>query len=202
MIIIDKQYIHKQLDRVMKVHRKNGQLLNDIKNLIDLNPNPDIIGPLLNQYINDVSKEALMSRNLPADIGIVKDVCRVTDNDYEIEMIKIDKGFLFILPDLLPKRDSEKKAELNFVKYNYASAFHKLNERERFQKIEKKVHISITNYFVNETVMIDNDNVNVKPIIDTISTYLLVDDNPLWCDLSIRGKIGKYNHSEIEIFIE
>ena len=49
--------------------------------------------------------------------------------------------------------------------------------------------------------MIDNDNVNVKPIIDTISSYFFIDDNPMWCDLAIRGRMGKTNHTEIEIYV-
>lgn len=199
---MNTNYLIEQIRKIARKHRKNDELLRNIESLILINPKEEVISPLISEFINEISKEALQSRNLPADMGLSKDICRITDNDYEIIMEKTKNGYLFILPDLLPKRDKDNMAELNFVKYNYAAAFHKLNEREHFQKINRRVQIIITNYFENEIMMIDNDNVNVKPIIDTIASYLLIDDNPLWCDLGICGRIGKNNHSEIEILVE
>ena len=196
------KYLNEQLEKVFRKHRKNDDLLRNISNLIQINPKAEVIGPMINEFINEISKEALLSRNLPADMGLSKDICRITDNNYEISMLKTEKGYLFILPDLLPKRDKDNMGELNFVKYNYASAFYKLDESEHFRKINKRVQLIITNYFEDEMMMIDNDNVNIKPIIDTIASYLLIDDNPLWCDLSIRGRIGRNNHTEIEIVVE
>lgn len=198
---MDIQYINDYLDRILKNHKRNERLLIDIKQIIDINPNPETIGPLIRQYINEISKEALISRNLPSDLGFSRDICRLSDNDYEIDMQVKSTGYLFILPDLLPKRDSNGMAELNFVKYNYAAAFEKLDKIHSFQKFNKRVQLIVTNYFENETVMIDNDNVNVKPIIDTISSYFFIDDNPMWCDLAIQGRMGKTNHTEIEIYV-
>lgn len=199
---MNTNYLIEQLRKIARKHRKNDELLRNIESLILINPKEEVISPLISEFINEISKEALQSRNLPVDMGLSKDICRITDNDYEIIMEKTKNGYLFILPDLLPKRDKDNMGELNFVKYNYAAAFHKLNEKEHFQKIDRRVQIIITNYFENEIMMIDNDNVNVKPIIDTIASYLLIDDNPLWCDIGICGRIGKNNHSEIEIWVE
>lgn len=198
---MNDNYIKEKLKKIEDKHNQNNGLLNDIRTLIDFNPSSEVIGSLLRAFINEISKEALMSRDLPAELGLSKDICRLGDNDYEIELRISQNGYLFILPDLLPKKNTDNGAEINFVKYNYASAFEKLERKYSFRKFNSRVWIVITNYFEDEVAMIDNDNVYVKPIIDTIASYLLVDDNPLWADLCIKGRLGKYNHTEIEVFL-
>lgn len=125
-------------------------------------------------------------------------------------MIKEEADFIILfLEEMLPHRikyniDGSKPQYLYdtlTVKSGYHNSFIKwLNDRKTPFIKYRKAAIAIHFYFNEEDRLIDYDNLDTKPIIDAIATYLVIDDNPTAITLSFDAEVVKEkSHVVIEV---
>lgn len=107
------------------------------------------------------------------------------------------KKIIITLPCLLPKRqtinsDMYLTEPLATVLMDFAESQKKFRKWE-YSLIEiKSVYTEDTKYRIK-----DNDNIEVRHIINIISTVFLVDDNN--ADIYLRSRMGDYPHTEITV---
>lgn len=107
------------------------------------------------------------------------------------------KKIIITLPCLLPKRqtinsDMYLTEPLATVLMDFAESQKKFRKWE-YSLIEvKSVYTEDTRYRIK-----DNDNIEMRHIINIISTVLLVDDNN--ADIYLRSRMGNYPHTEITV---
>lgn len=135
-----------------------------------------------NGYINDTNADKKIYLTKVADtLGI--------------SVRKKWKKIIITLPCLLPKRqtinsDMYLTEPLATVLMDFAESQKKFRKWE-YSLIEvKSVYTEDTRYRIK-----DNDNIEMRHIINIISTVLLVDDNN--ADIYLRSRMGNYPHTEI-----
>lgn len=135
-----------------------------------------------NGYINDTNADKKIYLTKVADtLGI--------------SVRKKWKKIIITLPCLLPKRqtinsDMYLTEPLATVLMDFAESQKKFRKWE-YSLIEvKSVYTEDTRYRIK-----DNDNIEMRHIINIISTVLLVDDNN--ADIYLRSRMGDYPHTEI-----
>lgn len=150
-----------------------------------------------NALIDKNASLLLMSKQLPREFGIERN--EDINNAFAIICHEEKNGYRFVLPCLLDKRTGRNYYNVrDNAKQIFSHEFSRLEEKGCFDKVfDCKVDIIYENYYVNQSLMIDNDNIDTKGFTDAISTYLLKDDSPLYCNLIVKGLIGDTNHTEV-----
>lgn len=113
-----------------------------------------------------------------------------TDSKEESVTVQIEKtedGYHFVLPCLLNVRNYNLVKSKKLARMIFEESFENYEEKIGFERISSNVEIMYINHFNNLKLLADNDNMDTKGFTDCINHFILIDDNPLLCDLLIRG---------------
>lgn len=101
-----------------------------------------------------------------------------------------------LLPYLLPKHKSVDSEE--YIIEPLATALHQYVDEHKPEKIRHALIVIRSIYTPdNEKIIRDNDNIEIRHVINIISTMLLVDDKMM--DIVLCSRVGKSTHTEIVI---
>lgn len=149
-----------------------------------------------------------MIRQIPSNVGIKDNYSHLNEMNIkyslepdEVTFEVLEKDVIHItLKDLLPRRadDNKKHENRDYIRYKYTKAFHVFS-KSNFIEYKERVIVLFKNYFVSMDDMVDYDNLDPKIIMDIITTYFLIDDNPQrYIKIEDYG-IHEKRHSEIYI---
>ena len=186
---------YKRLDKILQ---RIGELKIQILNMFQLTDDKEFTEEY-NSVAIQLEKLTNYCRN-----GYIND----TNADKKIYLTKVAdtlgisvrkkwKKIIITLPCLLPKRqtinsDMYLTEPLATVLIDFAESQKKFRKWE-YSLIEvKSVYTEDTKYRIK-----DNDNIEMRHIINIISTVLLVDDNN--ADIYFRSRMGDYPHTEITV---
>lgn len=114
----------------------------------------------------------------------------------DISVRKYKDKLIIILPYLLPKRQSVDSD--SYIIDPLVSVLKKYIEINKPKKLERSLVVIKSVYAPdNEKLIRDNDNIEIRHVINVISTMLFVDDNT--ADLLLCSRPGKETHTEIII---
>lgn len=122
------------------------------------------------------------NRDLGLDIGL---------SDIEFSCHKDEWRIVF--PTLIER----KTRNYNYVKAMYEPPFDEYFAATEYSVYDEKVVICFVHYFRPEDRKVDMDNFYVKPVIDLIQRYLLIDDGPEYVSTYSDDRIGEKAHSEV-----
>lgn len=151
----------------------------------------NIYSERLSQHIGISHKNAILSDNVEKSEGSI---------DFKYE----EGGILCItLPYRLPKK--ENVHYFAGIQPNIYLSFQKCLEKEfsngKFRIHDKRAAIVITSiYRQRSNNILDYDNMIIKPYIDAISMYMLVDDSPDYYSLHMNFRFSEENdYTEIRV---
>lgn len=149
-----------------------------------------------------LEKICMELKRLPSKYGDIRENRRVEEHKYHIEFEYINNITKIILPELLPKKAVNGTGiaqNYDFMRNCYYTSFIEEMEAGRIKGYREKVILKYTNVYEKRENMYDHDNLDQKIINDIITTFFLIDDNPVYCDIYMTYKMGNKEHTEIEI---
>lgn len=151
-------------------------------------------------------------RVLPSKFGCTNELTSysVADDNYPIEFFYMEDILKIVLPEILPHRlrinDNDNRLvtmqNYAFNKQRIYNKFAKEFEYGKFKIYDERVVLFFNNIYTDAKFFIDSDNVDTKIITDIIASYVLIDDNPMWCSHYVSAEIGDNNHSEVYVIPE
>jgi hypothetical protein len=121
---------------------------------------------------------------------VVERIMTIRAEKADVKFERLDKGIQIRIPRNLPKKKKfTDKNDIALFRDSYMQAF-----REYFTAnplyFEKKVLLHIHSVYLKEKEMLDYDNMAIKQIIDIITLFMLVDDNPSRYNLYMSASVG------------
>lgn len=120
--------------------------------------------------------------------------------------IKIEKMFneppvyKITLPFIIPNQRTGIDVWKDTIGYSLFNALDDFSKSERVKRIDKSIIVFVSNYVGNQIKYVaDNDNKEVKNIINIISKTLIKDDNGLLCDLFFTSRLSPSLSTEIYV---
>lgn len=153
-----------------------------------------------NYYELVMSMEGLMNRARASVINNTKidkrEYLNAAAKEIGISVNPAPNGVAITLPYLLPKRKSVRSD--SYIIEPLACALKEYTEHYKSKKLNQAL-ITITSVYTpeNKKPIRDLDNIELRRVINTISTDLLVDDDTM--ELYIRNRIGDSVHTEIVV---
>ena len=198
--ISKKKKCHEILDLIRKDITLMNKTIDELYNYLSSNTLDETFNDKLCKLIRIYEKSNSKVRTLPIEFG-----CKYEREEYSKNVapadisIRLDNDILKItMPSLLPKR-SIGSTDLKALRHSYYNAFYEFFKNGKYKVYEDKVVIVFTHHYDKDTPMRDNDNTETKVIIDLISTFTLIDDNPNWCDIYIKSVNDERTFSEVEV---
>lgn len=144
-------------------------------------------------------------RLLPIDLGQSNEVelPYETTDSANIKFDYLPNQIMRIeLPGLIPFRMKFKNGRvvgenLDYIRSTYINSFSNEFRNGKFKIYEEQVVYFICNHFHSK--LKDHDNLDPKIIIDIISSYILFDDSPEFCDFHMTHTMSDKTYSEIYI---
>lgn len=187
----EEDNIRKRINKLNSDYQKIEK--NEISDEYD---NYDIIvsdaAKIINEVVNTQSKRYKRS-------SVEKRYERIVGECTEITFKTLINGIRIVYNRNLPKRTKNGKApdyDINYYKNSLYTAFKKYSESNEIF-FRNKVIIRITQHYLNWSEAIDHDNVDTKVIIDMISNFFLIDDNPLRCSIIMDAALSDHYYTEI-----
>ncbi len=126
-------------------------------------------------------------------------VLDVQCDEADVSFMDIDKGIQIIIPRNLPKKKAmTDKYDIALFRKTYMQAFSRyFNDNPKH--FSNKVMVHIHSIYLKESEMLDYDNMTIKQILDIITLFLLVDDNPTRYNLYMSAGVGDKRQTIITI---
>lgn len=200
--MLDKNEIVKEfVDSLSKMSEKQNYLINSIRRANEENSlysGEDKSRELekdIQELVNTISSELLLAKSMFSSTDISVDTTKIA---CEVEIEKTENGYYFRLPCLLNKRSYDGKYNARkYMRLVFEEVFERYERAVGFKKINSKVRLTYVNHFFSPNLVIDNDNIETKYFTDCITNYIIRDDNPLLCDLCIKGVLDSKNFTEV-----
>lgn len=208
----------------VREYLKQNELLDEINNIENrMKKEIELINKIkLNILINDFKDSIVLTDNLICyNIGLdekIRNLLRKIPVEEEIKeniiisdvkvfsKIEKEKDYLhLVMNNLLPARIKNNKNRaylLRKLNQEYHKELFPYFKKGKLLIYESKVVIVIINHFSDENSIKDHDNFEIKPIIDTISSFVLPDDNPDYCAHYMDSKYSETAYSEIFVIPE
>jgi len=193
------------MDELKKQQQKileNSRLSEKLTNLYE-ERKPELFNLALMDYISDCERLAINARNFPALYGN-RDATLILEESladaHEIEIETTYENWIHIrMSSLCPgKASKHKKSFLYAPLLNALNCFAENFNRERMAESV----IAIRHIYDKKRALgflRDQDNVDVKTVVDCIKSALLVDDNGFLCSHFYDAKFGSKNMTDIYI---
>ena len=182
--------------------QENGKMVGQLTGFYE-NRQPELFNAALINYIAHCERLAINARNFPALYGSrdAKDILEAALNDaHEITIDVTSEGWVHIqMPSLIPgKPTSYKKRFLYSPLLHAMKRFLEDGERPHF--MESVIAIRhVYDRHKSLGLVRDQDNVDVKTVVDAIKVTMLPDDNGLCCSHFYDAKLGEKNMTDIYV---
>ena len=193
-----------------------GQLLDQIDSHIDeqkekiaqinymmLNGKTDHIDSLVRDFYKIVNKVRNKTVKIAQLSGAVDVAAMRQENCADVKFIENEDHIKIVFPDLLPKRINyaDKANLLSYadLKQMYVPVFQSYYKNRAYKVWDRRVIIRYMHIYESEKKMRDFDNFETKIITDLITPLVNYDDSPKECMIMSEYRIGKKNHTEVDI---
>ena len=123
----------------------------------------------------------------------------VQADEADVDFKEVDRGVQIIIPRILPKKKNfTDKYDIALFRNSYMQSFKRYFSKNP-RHFDKKVMIQIHSVYLKESEMLDYDNMAIKQIIDIITLFLLVDDNPTRYNLYMSAGVGEKRETIITV---
>lgn len=209
-----KSEYFKKIDKITTENNKINTLLSQIKLLLEEKSYSEVYD-LCDKVAILSQSNTQRVRRLPIDFGAKDGISQIKRTivekaNIQFEYLNYDVLHI-ILPDLLPIRpryDSGKKILKQTVNYDYLrstylEAFSQEFKNGKYRiKDGRRAVIAFINYYEEDSLIKDHDNLDVKIITDILAEFVLFDDDPLSLSHYMDFDYADFMHTEVYLVPE